>query len=181
MSTLLEKILALADALTAAEVPHAFGGALALAYCVGEPRGTVDIDVNIFLAPDAVDRVLAAMPAEVSWDDSDRRLLERDGQARLWWERTPVDVFLSTTAFHDGAAERAREELLAGRTIRVLACDDLAVFKAFFDRRKDWADLEAMVRVGSFDVDRALGALTRHLGPDDPRVAKLLEVVDSTT
>lgn len=179
MTTLLEKILALDEALSTAEVPHAFGGALALAYCVGEPRGTVDIDVNVFLAPDAVDEVLAAMPGGITWDDTDRRLLVRDGQARLWWDRTPVDVFLSTTPFHDGAAERAREEQLAGRTIRVLACDDLAVFKAFFDRRKDWADLEAMVRVRSFDVERVLGVLTRHLGPDDPRVAKLLEVVDA--
>lgn len=179
MTTLLEKILALDEALSTAEVPHAFGGALALAYCVGEPRGTVDIDVNVFLAPDAVDEVLAAMPGEIAWDDTDRRLLMRDGQARLWWDRTPVDVFLSTTPFHDGAAERAREEQLAGRAIRVLACDDLAVFKAFFDRRKDWADLEAMVRVRSFDVERVLGVLTRHLGPDDPRVAKLLEIVDA--
>lgn len=179
MTTLLEKILALDEALSTAEVPHAFGGALALAYCVGDPRGTVDIDVNVFLAPDAVDEVLAALPTEVTWDASDRRLLLRDGQARLWWDRTPVDVFLSTTAFHEGAAERARDEQLAGRTIRVLACEDLAVFKAFFARRKDWADLEAMARVGSFDVERVLGVLTRHLGPDDPRVAKLLEVVDA--
>ena len=94
MTTLLEKILALDEALSTAEVPHAFGGALALAYCVGEPRGTVDIDVNVFLAPDAVDEVLAAMPGGITWDDTDRRLLVRDGQARGLRRRAGAADFL---------------------------------------------------------------------------------------
>jgi hypothetical protein len=41
-----EKILAIERALT--DVPHAFGGALALAYHA-EPRATIDIDLNVFL------------------------------------------------------------------------------------------------------------------------------------
>ena len=40
-------IVAVHEHLSAAKVRHAFGGALALAY-VAEPRGTVDIDVNVF-------------------------------------------------------------------------------------------------------------------------------------
>ncbi len=46
MTTLVEKVLALSEALTAADVPHAFGGAIALAYCTEDPRGTRDVDVN---------------------------------------------------------------------------------------------------------------------------------------
>ncbi len=176
MTTLLRMIHAIDEHLEAALVPHAFGGALALAYCIGEPRATADIDVNVFLRPDRVDTVLAALPDEVGWDDEDRRILERDGQARLWWDRTPIDVFLSTTAFHDGAAARTHREELGGRTVPFLSCDDLAVFKAFFNRRKDWADLEAMVRAERFDVDRAIGVIARHLGPDDHRIAQLIEL-----
>lgn len=37
-------------------ISHAFGGALALGY-VAEPRGTVDIDVNVFVPPEQVDDV----------------------------------------------------------------------------------------------------------------------------
>jgi len=40
-----EKVVAIDSALTG--LPHAFGGALALAY-YAEPRATVDIDVNVF-------------------------------------------------------------------------------------------------------------------------------------
>ena len=38
--TLAEKLLALASALTTAQVPHAYGGAIALAYALEEPRRT---------------------------------------------------------------------------------------------------------------------------------------------
>ena len=55
----------------------------------------------------------------------------------------------------------------------MLAPDDLAVFKAFFDRTKDWADLEEMVTAGTLDVDRAVGVLSRYLGPTDERIERL--------
>jgi hypothetical protein len=32
-------------------IHHAFGGAFALLWCTGEPRTTVDIDLNIFAPP----------------------------------------------------------------------------------------------------------------------------------
>lgn len=60
--------------------------------------------------------------------------------------------------------------------IPFLSCSDLAVFKAFFDRTRDWADLEDMAAAGTFDVDRVTGVLVRYLGPDDERVARLLDV-----
>ena len=176
MTSLLEKVHALDNALGQAGLAHAFGGALALAFCTGEPRATVDIDCNVFVGPDRVEAVLGSLPDGVRWDDGDRRMLERDGQARLWWESTPVDLFLSTTAFHGTVASRVRHEQVAGRTLPFLSCADLAVFKAFFDRRKDWADLEAMVAAGSFDPDRVTGVLVRTLGPDDPRIGRLLDV-----
>jgi hypothetical protein len=47
------------------------------------------------------------------------------------------------------------------------------VFKAFFNRSKDWVDLEEMLEASVLDVDRILGVLVRYLGPDDERVARL--------
>jgi hypothetical protein len=60
-----------------------------------------------------------------------------------------------------------------GRHIPFLGCSDLAVFKAFFDRTKDWADLEEMIAIGSLNVDQTLGVLVRYLGEDDERVDRL--------
>ena len=47
------------------------------------------------------------------------------------------------------------------------------MFKAFFDRSRDWADLEEMLDAGSLDVDAVLGVLTRYLGGADHRVDRL--------
>ncbi len=60
MVSLVESIVALEAGLDAARIPHAFGGALALAFHIEEPRGTRDIDVNVFLVPAQVDEVFDA-------------------------------------------------------------------------------------------------------------------------
>jgi hypothetical protein len=168
------RIVAVHRALHGADLPHAFGGALALAWCTERARGTIDIDLNVFVGVDRVADVLRALPTEVVATSAEVELLERDGQARLWWDRTPVDLFLDTTDFHRAAAGRCRWEDFGGVLLPFLSCADLAVFKAFFDRTKDWADLEEMAVAGTLDADRVVGVLVRHLGADDPRVAKVL-------
>jgi hypothetical protein len=168
------RIVAVHRALDGVDLPHAFGGALALAWCTERARGTIDIDLNVFVGIDRVADVLRALPSEVVATSAEVELLERDGQARLWWARTPVDLFLDTTDFHRAAAGRCRWEDFGGVLLPFLSCADLAVFKAFFDRTKDWADLEEMAGAGTLDADRVVGVLVRHLGADDPRVAKVL-------
>lgn len=173
MTALPAKIIAMHRALTDVDVPHAFGGALALAWCTERARGTIDIDVNVFVDVSRTAEVLAALPAGIAWSAGDVAAIERDGQTRLWWDGTPVDVFLNTTAFHAQVADRSHEELFAGEFVPFLSCADLAVFKAFFNRTKDWADLEEMSTAGRLDVDRVVGVLVRYLGPTDERVERL--------
>lgn len=43
-----------------------------------------------------------------------RPLAERDGQVRLWWDRTPGDLYFRTTEFHDEALSRVRHEPFLG-------------------------------------------------------------------
>lgn len=173
MTGLVDKIVAVHRSLEAAGVAHAFGGALALAWCTQRARGTIDIDVNIFLAPVEADQALAALPEGVRATAAERRLLLRDGQARLWWDDTPVDVFLNTTAYHEQVATRCRREWFSGEDLPFLACQDLAVFKAFFDRNMNWVDLEEMRGAGTLDIERVAALLAEHLGPDDDRISRL--------
>jgi hypothetical protein len=178
MTSIVDKILLIAGDLDKARLPYAFGGALALAFCTERARGTIDIDVNVFVGQDEAGRVLASLPRQIGRSAADRRVLERDGQTRLWWEQTPVDVFLNTTEFHIQAAQRRRSYEFGGRPIHFLGCSDLAVFKAFFNRTKDWADLEEMIATASLNVDQVLGVLVRYLGGDDDRVGRLRALVD---
>lgn len=172
MSVLADRLLALDDALSAAGIAHAFGGAIALAYCTGEPRATIDVDVNVFLPHERAADALANLPPQVRVTEANRNELAATGQTRLWWDNTPVDLFFDTHNFHRIVASRVRQVPFTDRTIPVLDCTCLAVFKAMFDRTKDWADLEAMTSAGQLDVV-AVGALLQDILGDDPRLAKL--------
>jgi hypothetical protein len=176
MTGLPAKILAIHRSLDQAAIPHAFGGALALAWCTQRARGTIDIDVNVFAGVDRAVGVLDALPRGVVWSDVDREAIERDGQVRVWWDRTPIDLFMNTTDFHDQAAERAQWHDFAGVELPFLACADVGVFKAFFNRTKDWADLEEMQAAGTLDLDRVIGVLVRYLGVDDDRIERLRQL-----
>jgi hypothetical protein len=173
MSTLARRLIEIDDALSAAGLAHAFGGAIALAFCTEEPRGTRDLDVNVFVAPQLAGEVLAALPGGVGWGARERELLEREGQARLWWQDTPVDVFLSVHVFHEDVARGVRRVRFAGRSIPVLGCRELAVFKALLGRTKDWADVEAMLERGAFTAADAAAALERIVGPEHPAIQRM--------
>ena len=178
MATLVEKVLAIDDSLREAAIPHAFGGALALAFHIEEPRATRDIDVNVF-APTAQARdVFDALPPQVTWTSKDVARVVEVGQIRLFWDDNPVDLFFSTHAFHDRAASQIVEVPFAGSTLPVLGATELAVFKAFFNRTKDWADIEEMLQAETVDVHRALGWLVDLLGADDERLTRFRSRLD---
>lgn len=177
MSELVEKLFAIHDSLAEASVPHAFGGAIALAYCVEEPRGTRDLDVNIFVDAAKARRTLACLPSGVTVTDDDVAKVERDGQTRLDWDGTPVDVFLNNVPLHEAVAESVVWVPLEGREVPVLNCASLAIFKAFFDRTKDWADMEAIAQATPEDIDIAAAMITDLVGPDDPAVTRLESLI----
>lgn len=172
MSTsLTDKILALNGALTTAGLPYAFGGAFALAYCTAEPRATRDIDINVFIAPERTTELFAALPQAIATPASAKVAIERDGQARLWWDETPVDVFLSNHRFHDHAEVNRRTVEFANHQLPVLACADLAVFKAFFARPKDAIDVGTMVAAGTVHLARLTETVSELLGSTYERAA----------
>lgn len=173
MSELVEKLFAIHDGLTAAGLPHAFGGAIALAYCVEEPRGTRDLDVNIFLDAGEAKRALGALPRGVTVGEADVEAVRRDGQTRLDWEGTPIDVFLNNVPLHDAVAAAVVWVPLEDRQVPVLDCASLAIFKALYGRTKDWADLEAIAEAAPGQIEAAARTVS-DLGTDD-RAGERLE------
>jgi hypothetical protein len=168
-----EKILALHAALTAAAIPHAFGGALALAY-YATPRATQDIDCNVFVAVDASERVMEAItPLGVTRPNADEaRALRERGQMRVFWEHTPIDLFFAYDPLHESCMERTRRVPFGDRvTLPILSAEDLAVFKTLFDREKDRRDLREMLFAlgADFDAAYALAWTRRILAADDER------------
>jgi hypothetical protein len=171
-----EKVLAIHQQLEATKIPHAIGGALALAY-YAEPRATVDVDVNVFVSIDRWPEVrdaLDSLGVDVSIDPA---ALERDGQVRLWWGRNAVDLFFSYDEFHEEMRRRARKVPFGRGTLQILSPEHLAVCKAMFDRPKDWLDIEQiLVAADPIDLEEIEGWLERMVDKDDPRLARLEEI-----
>ena len=173
MSSLVQKVISIAESLDDAEIPWAIGGALALAYATEEPRGTRDIDINVCVPSDDASRVCESLPFGVVVTASDIRQAVDEAQVRLWWDYTPVDVFFAAALFGLEVAARSRRVSFADAEISVLAAEDLAVFKAMFDRPKDWVDIDEMANSGALARVTAADRLAALLGDNDSRVARL--------
>lgn len=172
-----ERLVALHRALDREGVPHAFGGAIALSYCTRDPRGTSDIDVNLFVPNAEPERALRALPAGVSQPAGTQEAIVGDGQVRLWWDETPIDLFFDYAPVHAEAARNVRTVPFAKTEIPILGPVELAAFKAMFDRTRDWADIEAMVAAKSVDIDAVRESLGEMLSADDARFERLNEAV----
>lgn len=176
MTTLPEKVLLLERAFD--DVEHAFGGALALAY-YAEPRGTIDIDLNLFVATDQFDAVSTRLTGlGVAVTAKDRDLIVRDGQGRVLWDATPLDLFFAYDDFHFAAARARRQVPFAGAHIDVLSASHLVVCKAVFDRPKDWVDIDAMLEQHApVDVAEVLRWVGRIAGDTDARYDRIAAVL----
>lgn len=173
-----DKIVAIHRALDA--TPHAFGGALALAYHA-EPRATVDIDVNVFLPVERADEVLGPLGRLGVDVEGSAATAQRDGQVRVMWGDTPVDLFFSYDPFHEAAARAAVVVPFASDTIPVLSAAHLTVCKVVFDRPKDWVDIEAMVALGAhIDAAEVLRWVGRIAGDEDPRFDRIAALLSAT-
>lgn len=170
-----DKVTAIDRALAAARIPHAFGGALALAY-YAEPRATIDVDVNVFVSPERHEDVAAALePLGVS--PADTATLLRDGQARWWWDETPIDLFFAYDPIHEAMAAGVRSVPFGDERIPILAPEHLIACKAVFDRPKDWLDIEQMLLLAEgLDPAAAREWIERVTGPGDPRLERFDEL-----
>jgi hypothetical protein len=172
-----EKVITILETLDELRIPHALGGALALAY-YAEPRATIDIDINVFVSVDQGKRVVDAL-SELGIDPTtaDIAALERDGQCRLWWGDNAVDLFFAYDPFHEEMRKQIRRVPFTGIAVPILAPEHLAVCKAMLDRRKDWMDIEQMlIATDDLDVPSIEDWLERMVGENDPRLARLREL-----
>jgi hypothetical protein len=167
-----------------AGIPHAIGGALALAYHVAQARATNDIDLNVSADPKAARRVLELLPDDVPWTDRDVSVVRRDGQVRLLWPLPeggppiPLDLFFPQHALHAAIDARAELVPMLDASVPILSATDLLVFKALFDRRKDWADIEELLRFGKVDLSEARRWLVQIVGAKDKRLTTLAAIAD---
>jgi hypothetical protein len=171
--TAAEAARAIADALESAGIPYAIGGALALGVA-GVPRGTKDVDINLFVDEAGLRRAIDAVRSlgiDVDPDDALARA-QRDGMFVGLWDGMRIDVFVPSIPFSDEAGHTIVTVTVDDWTGRFLSPEAIAVFKLLFFRLKDRSDLERLVAVRGPDLDRAYVRkwIVEMMGNDDPRV-----------
>jgi len=175
--TLAQRVVAIHAALP--DIPHAFGGALALAY-YAEPRATIDIDLNLFVPAERFAEVSDPLHrlGAASDDPSVAALVRRDGQARVMWDWTPIDLFFAYDPFHDAAAAGRKIVPFSDGRIPILAPEHLMVCKAVFNRPRDWVDIDSMLSgEADIDVSEVMRWVGRLAGDEDPRYNRIASVL----
>ncbi|HET9727771.1 MAG TPA: hypothetical protein VFR41_00040, partial [Acidimicrobiia bacterium] len=132
---------------------------------------------NIFLETRLASDAMEALPNEIVWSPRDVDEVAANGQVRVFWDDTPIDLFFTYHLFHEQAEANTDEVPFLDTRIPILGATELAVFKAFFNRTKDWADIEAMYDAGSLDIHEVIGWMVDLLGPDDHRVLRLRDLL----
>ena len=124
--------------------------------------------------------VLGALGASVG-EARHAQAIARDRQARVFWDRTPLDLFFSYDDLHRSSMKRRRTVDFGGEAIHILSAEDLVTYKAIFDREKDWRDIAELLFASDdpLDIDYVRGWLRRIFSRDDPRLGRLEQIVES--
>lgn len=182
--TLVDLVLQVSHHLDGAGVSHAFGGALALGY-IAEPRGTIDVDVNVFSPMTDIDAVLQVFEAidlrpelaRAAWLPLAGIRLRRDA------DPFPVDVFPSLDERYAEVERRCERHPFGREGIQLpfLSAEDLTVFKLSFGRDKDWVDIRGIAQASrNLDVayieDQLVGLRGTLMLPRLARLRRLVRL-----
>jgi hypothetical protein len=175
--------VAIARTLEAAGIPYALGGALALG-AHGVPRGTLDVDVNVFIDDEELPIVLDQLQRLGVDIDREAALARaaQDGMCVGQWAGMRIDVFTPSIPFsHEAGRTRVRLGEGPDGGVWFLSAEAIAVFKLLFYRPKDIADLERLNAVQGPDLDRDYVRrwMVEMMGEDDERVAAWDRIVET--
>lgn len=177
-TSLVDKVSTIHQRLEGVDLPHAFGGAIAVGY-YGVPRSTLDIDVNVFLSTDRWPIIRDALSGlglgpEI---EIDRREIGKAEDLRIEWEPNSLHLFFSCDPLHEQMRRDVRYVPFADAVIPIVAPEHLVIRKAMFDRPKDWIDIEQiLVATDPLDAGEIKDWLERMVGAENPRMKKLLEL-----
>jgi len=175
LESLVEVVTTLIDRLEAAELPYAFGGAIALS-AWSEPRATTDVDLNLWVEDDQLPRAIELL--QQAGVELDPAAAMRGARERGMFAGPRgsyrVDVFVPSVPFYDEALGRRARVTLADRETWVLSPESLVVFKMLFFRPKDLVDISRLLEVHrpALDVLFVRRWLVDMVGSSDVRVTK---------
>ena len=176
--SLAERIVAIDGALAA--IPHAFGGALALAY-YAEPRATIDIDLNVFVTADRFAEVaapLAALGVAIDVPEVAARGAARRPGARVLGRDPTRPVLRLRRVPRRRRPRPARASRSPTGRSRSSAPSTSSCARPCSTGPRDWVDIDAMVAADAvLDAAEVLRWVGRIAGDEDPRYGRIAAVL----
>ena len=136
------------------------------------------IDVNIFIPAERAARRLERFRARLTFDEDAISQILRDGQTRVWWDDTPVDLFLNNLPIHDEVAEEVRWVPLRRIDIPVLSCESLVRFQGLFQPHKGLGGHRGVAEIEPAIIAAAAARARELVGPDEEITARLRALAD---
>lgn len=147
------------------------------------PRGTRDVDVNVFVDLGQLDEVFDALaPLGIALErEVCRARAERDGMFVGSWDGMRIDVFVPSIPFSQEAARTTVKLTVDGWTGTFLSPEAICLFKLLFFRPKDLTDLRQLVAVRRDALDRAYVRrwIVEMMGEEDERVRAWDDIASS--
>jgi hypothetical protein len=114
----------------------------------GEPRLTLDVDISLLTGfgneKYFVDSLCRRFVSRI--ENADEFALRNRVLLLKSKENIPIDIVLAGLPFEERVIDRATDfSFLESAKLRTCSAEDLIVYKAFADRKRDWADIEGIL------------------------------------
>ena len=169
--------------LSAASIPHAVSGALAMA-AYGYVRATRDIDILVAAPSARLPAVFEIIRAH-GFQGDDRELIQALRQRYVAEMRSgpvSVEILIPVLPYHSTLIDRSVFLPVAGTEVPFISSEDLIILKTLWHRTKDIADIKVLLAALDATLDRAYVVRTIEgiLGDrarDVPEIQQVLDLV----
>jgi Nucleotidyl transferase AbiEii toxin, Type IV TA system len=172
MTELESALVEIASFLDEMQWPYMLIGGLAMALW-GEPRATLDVDVSVWVEPEAFEDAVRKIGASFRTVPD---ALEFAPRSRVVPRETSQsvrgDLVLGALPQERNLISRARERAVGGVPIRVASVEDLILMKLISERQKDLDDATRLLRRYGSTLD------TAYLEPELQQFAEALDRPD---
>ncbi len=146
-----EALVAVHDILESLDIDHALCGGLAVNFYRDDLRTTIDVDLYLICSAPQLVSVAREFEARgwtvhPAWRQAELVRLERGDLPR-------VDLLVASTDFEQETIRRSVRMIVADRPMRVLAPEDLIVFKLVAGRARDYEAVAAILNSRRGKVD----------------------------
>lgn len=181
MKDLLDGVATASAALEQHGVSYALIGGIATGYR-SQPRFTKDLDFLLHIPQVTLPGLLETLEGQGYQFDLHATIREwiEHHMVVLSYHGIRVDWLKAVIPAYQHILDRATEETWLGRRIRVASADGLILMKLVAARTQDWLDIENLVAAqrDSLDLNWICSEWQTLADPDDPRMTRLLELVN---